>query len=404
MDVKFINTYNEYIDPITNEKTLWKDLKEQGYQIPEAFSWGANEPNSQSINVIIPGYWISKYQLSDVNDYIVDYNYTVNMTNIEISNIKINSGKTVAKCTYAINGVIKETLTDQTNGYTFTDVADGKQVINVTALDGNNEIIGSYTVKIELEEPASPDTSSFDQDTTFYVWWDENGNEHNEVPLKMNAPANWYKYSRNTWANIVSRNNGEETYYTWIPRYEYRLNTLKQRSEIKFIGTDVRNGNGKCTEGYQVPEAFWWDNNNNGVEDEGEQLTGYWITKYQLQEGSNYNRIDANIKAGSDKIRIKEFTGSLINSINTSSIPIQIEYYLDGNKMEDDIGNSLEENYIFKNLNDNTTYTINIIVRNKETNEFIGAVTKKVTTVTPQVPVFEVGGKGFNKDQTYYVW
>lgn len=404
MDVKFINTYNQYIDPVTNNITEWKELKEQGYQIPQAFSWGENVPNSESANVIIPGYWISKYQLSEVTGYIVDYEYTVNTTNVEISNVKINTTKTVAKCTYALNGEIKETLTDQTNGYTFTNVGDGKQIINVTALDELGEIIGSYTATIALEEPARPDTSSFDQDTTFYVWYDEQGNEHNETPLKNEPPEKWYKYSRGVWANIVSRNNGEETYYTWIPRYEYRLNSLKQRSEIKFVGTDVTNLNGKCTESYQVPDAFWWDNNNNGKEDDGEQLAGYWITKYQLQEVSNYTRIDANIKAGSDKIRIKEFTGSLINSISTNNTPIVVEYYLNGEKMQDAKGNSLTENYIYKNLQVNTTYTINIIVRNKETNEYIGAVTKKLTTIEPEPPVLEIEGQGFNKEETYYVW
>ena len=35
-------------------------------------------------------------------------------------------------------------------------------------------------------------------------------------------------------------------------------------------------------QGYKLPEAFWWDNNSNGEHDEGEELTGYWISKYQL--------------------------------------------------------------------------------------------------------------------------
>lgn len=286
MDVKFINVYNEYIDGETGIKTSWEELKAQGYQIPEAFFWGSANAEYTSgegiLDTIIPGYWITKYQLSEVTGYIVDYNYAVNMTNIEITNVTVNSNIEVAKCTYAINGEIKQTLTDQTNGYTFTNIGEGKQVINVTALDINNEIIGSYTVTLELEEPAVPDTSAFNQETTFYVWWDEEGNEHSDTPISEQPPEKWYKYSNNIWANIVTRNNGLETYFVWIPRYEYRLNSLKERAEIKFIGTDVTNKN--CTPGYQVPEAFWWDNNSDGVEDEEEQIPGYWITKYQLQD------------------------------------------------------------------------------------------------------------------------
>lgn len=365
MDIKFINVYNEYIDPVTNEKTSWKDLKADGYQIPEAFMWGSENAE-----------------------------YT---SGIEIFEVKVNSNKTVAKVTYAINGVVEAEETDISIGHIFENVGEGNQVINVTALDENGEIIGSYTSTIVLKEPERPDTSAFDQDTTFYVWWDENGNEHNETPLRNEAPEKWYKYSRGNWANIVSRNNGEETYYVWIPRYEYKLNTLRQRSEIRFIGTDITNEN--CTSSYQVPEAFWWDNNNNGVEDEGEQLLGYWITKYQLQEASNYNRIDANMLAGSQLIRIKEITGSIINTAKTNGTELKYEYYLNGKRMEDAIGESAEENYVYKNLQENTTYTINIILRNKITDEYLGAVTKKITTITLREPNID----SFNKEVTYYV-
>ncbi len=384
MDVKFINVYNEYIDGETGVKTSWQELKAQGYKIPEAFFWGSENAMYSSgkgiLDTIIPGYWISKYQLSEVTEYIVDYNYAVNMTNVELTNITINSDEEVTKCTYAINGEIKAELTDQSNGYTFTDVSEGKQIINVTALNENGEIIGSYTVTIELEEPARPDTSSFDQDTTFYVWWDESGNEHNETPISMEPPEKWYKYSNNIWANIVTRNNGLETYFVWIPRYEYRLNTLKERAEIKFIGTDITNEN--CTPSYQVPEAFWWDNNSNGIEEEGEQIPGYWITKYQLEEVSNELRIDANMQPSNNQIQIADITGSLIDIAKEDGTQIKFEYYLDGTLMKDAIGQSETENYIYKNLNEGTEYTINIILRNKVTNEYIGAITKKINTLT----------------------
>ena len=81
--------------------------------------------------------------------------------------------------------------------------------------------------------------------------------------------------------------NNTETYFTWIPRYEYKiladrpnLATDNRRIDVNFITTSTTNSN--CTPGYAVPEAFWWDNNGNGTQDEGEQLTGYWMTKYQL--------------------------------------------------------------------------------------------------------------------------
>ena len=34
---------------------------------------------------------------------------------------------------------------------------------------------------------------------------------------------NWYDYKNSQWANIYVENNGLETYYTWIPRYCFKL-------------------------------------------------------------------------------------------------------------------------------------------------------------------------------------
>ena len=74
----------------------------------------------------------------------------------------------------------------------------------------------------------------------------------------------------------------------WVPRYEYKilnsvndwsnLDTSNARSDVKFLnGTD-----NNADDGYQIPEAFWWDKNDNETEEDGEQLTGYWMSKYQL--------------------------------------------------------------------------------------------------------------------------
>ena len=73
----------------------------------------------------------------------------------------------------------------------------------------------------------------------------------------------------------------------WIPRYEYYINkdltdvqAPNQRTMVKFIqGTSTI-----TSPNYQIPEAFWWDNNGNGQHDEGEELTGYWSAKYQITE------------------------------------------------------------------------------------------------------------------------
>ena len=59
-----------------------------------------------------------------------------------------------------------------------------------------------------------PDLSGFNKETTFYVTYDDNENEHSTVPITQSMPENWYEYGESRWANIVTRNNGKEIYYT----------------------------------------------------------------------------------------------------------------------------------------------------------------------------------------------
>lgn len=208
------------------------------------------------IDVIIPGYWMSKYQLSQLNNYILDYSAIVNLTSIEITNIKLNTEKTVAKYIFAINGIEDAMLpAENLTGYTFENVSEGDKTINVTALDEKGEIIGSMSRTLEVAEPNEPDLTGFDPDTTFYVYWDKDGNEHNEIPISMEAPSQWYNYTIANWANIVTRNDGLESYYVWIPRYEYKVNSISQRTYIKFL-KDVTT---EIDPEYKIPEAFWWD-------------------------------------------------------------------------------------------------------------------------------------------------
>ena len=109
---------------------------------------------------------------------------------------------------------------------------------------------------------------------------DINGEEKVGDKIKnngSNAPKDWYDYSNSKWANIVVKANGKETYFTWIPRYEFKITSSQQaqpataRTEVRFIeGTSSEE-----SKGYQIPEAFTFD---------GKQLSGYWAMKYTAGE------------------------------------------------------------------------------------------------------------------------
>ncbi len=386
MDVKFINTDNEYIDGVTGTKLTYKELKEQGYQLPEAFSW----ENNKDEPLIIPGYWMSKYQLSELDEYKINYSLAASKTHFNVNNLT-NNTTNATKYTYAINGKIVHESNTLEN-YSFDNaMPNDVNTINVTALDANGSIVGSMTKKFELTEVNPPDLTGFDKDTTFYVYWDENGVEHNEIPISQDPPSQWYNYTYSEWANIVTRNDGMESYYVWIPRYQYSLDQTSERSNVQFIlGTGT-----ETLTGYQIPEAFTWG-------DDGEkQLTGYWMSKYQLSTEEATARINAEISAGGNVIRIGDITGTTLTTEDGSgnSVPVSMkyEYYLNGNKVHD--GTSATEKYSYTGLSLNTTYTVNIIARNASTNEYVGAITKKIKTTDVYAPDLT----GFDKDTTFYV-
>lgn len=372
-DVIFVDIDNSCKDE-KGETIPWEELQSQGYKIPEAFTFAGKE---------LPGYWMSKYQLSDLNGYTVDYSTAATMTSITIQDIKINTTEAVAKYTYSVNGTILHESTKPEN-FTIKNLARGNRSINVTALDANGEIIGSMTRMYEVAEVNEPDVSSFDPDTTFYVWWDDNGIEHNEIPISKDPPSEWYDYTFAYWANIVTRNDGLETYFVWIPRYSYYVDSQSQRSYVKFLKGTTR----ETDTGYKIPEAFTFG---------GKELTGYWMTKYQLNTEEANKLINAEMSAGSNLIRIQDITGTLIDTAITNSTPVKYEYYLNGDKKHE--GTDNKEHYVFEGLSSNTQYTINIIARNETTDEFIGAVTKKITTNDANEPDVS----SFDKDTTYYV-
>ena len=276
VDVKFVDVYNNYIDATTGKTITYAELVNDGYQLPEAFQWGDIENNG--ITTAISGYWISKYQLSELSAYSLNYNIVASTNKIVVKNFTNNVSTKASKYTYAINGTIKnESAT--LDEYSFIDLTQNESyTVNVTALNDNGTIVGSMTKTLEPTQVNEPDLSKFDPTTTFYVYWDEDGTEHSDIPISEPAPSNWYNYTYSNWANVVTKANGTTSYFVWIPRYQYKLNNTSQRVDIKFIeGISTTSD-----EGYTIPEAFWWDANDNGVEDDGEQLTGYWISKYQL--------------------------------------------------------------------------------------------------------------------------
>ena len=386
-DVKFIDTSNNYKDE-NGKVTSWLELKEEGYQVPEAFQFNGYR---------IPGYWAMKYTAGEITvPSTLNYDMSVYKGIITLRNITLNTSITgsnpIVKYTIALNGKIEQTIESAEELANIgkqvvecTNMIKGDNVINITGLNAGGEVVGSMT---KIYSPAvvnEPDLSGFNKETTFYVTYDEKGKEHSTIPITENVPDNWYEYGESRWANIVTRNNGLETYYTWIPRYAFTLDQTNQKSTVKFLSGTSKTVDG----GYQIPDAFWFDKNSNGKEDDGEQLTGYWAMKYAAGT-ETVPTFDTELVATSSSIRTKGITGTAVASGQVYNYYINGEYK--GQKT------SATDIFEYSGLNSNTKYTVLIEIRNSS-DEYVGSVVKQISTIDANKPELT----GFNAEQTYYV-
>ena len=351
-DVKFIDIYNNYTDEQGNV-TNWETLEEEGYQVPEAFEFD---------NKYIPGYWAMKYTAGERDTYTINYETTASKKQIFIRNIKIDTSEEIAKYVYAVNGnVIKESTTAEDINYEIS--TENVNIVNVTAVNSAGEIIGSMTKECKQAKINEPELTGYNPETTFYVTYDENGNEHSTIPITQEKPEDWYDYGDSKWANIVTRNNGLETYYTWIPRYEFKLDQTSERSNVNFIeGTSTQ-----ASDGYQIPEAFTFD---------GKQLSGYWAMKYTAGDEAAPT-FYTEVAATSSSIKTKGITGTKVAEGQT------YKYYLNGEYK----GGKTSSNdwFEFTGLSSDTKYTVLVEIRNAS-DEYIGTVVKQISTIEANKP------------------
>ena len=392
-DVKFIDTDNNYKDEEGNI-TTWEELEQEGYQVPEAFTCQKDALTTYELS----GYWMTKYTLGDIaTPSTINYDMTVSKGIVTLKNITLNTTITnanpIVKYTVALNGSIVQTIDKKsevdsitTKNIQINNLKAGNNTINVTGLNAGGEVIGSMTKEYAPAIVNKPDLSGFDKETTFYVTYDEEEKEYSTIPISQEMPQNWYEYGSSQWANIVTRNNGLEVYYTWIPRYEFYLDQTNQRSVVKFLSGTSRD----VDTGYQIPDAFWFDKNENGKEDDGEQLTGYWMTKYTLgaEAGPTF---DAEVVATSSSIKTKGITGTKVGEGQ------KYRYYINGEYKGEKT--SKTDTFEFSGLSSNTKYTVLVEVRDSATDEYVGTVVKQISTIDANKPELT----GFNSDNTYYV-
>ena len=130
------------------------------------------------------------------------------------------------------------------------------------------------------------------------VYWDESGKE---TEVNVDNQDNWYDYSKQEWANAVTKDNdGNITaYWVWIPRFAYKIESgcytrTAGKISVKFLqGTSNKDENnteisqtypeitGETMSAYVVHPSFINGTNNHFMNGEWDkEIPGYWVAKY----------------------------------------------------------------------------------------------------------------------------
>ena len=104
------------------------------------------------------------------------------------------------------------------------------------------------------------------------VYWDDNGQE---VDVTKDNQENWYNYSEQKWANAKTIDG---SYWVWIPRYEYKINSNDKTINVKFIRTETITVDNDYT---YIHPAFTNGTKNNFKNGEWDkEIPGFWVAKY----------------------------------------------------------------------------------------------------------------------------
>ena len=179
------------------------------------------------------------------------------------------------------------------------------------------------------------------------IYWDKNGTE---TEVNVDNQDKWYDYSKQEWANAVTKDSdGNITgYWVWIPRYAYKIESGRYTStagkiSVKFLqGTTNKDENnseisqtypettGEAMSAYVVHPSFT-DGSENGKNNHymnGEwdkEISGYWVAKYPAgfqectQTVNNTKVTEPTINIANVKYSNKNYT-SYYSSYTTNAL------------------------------------------------------------------------------------
>ena len=401
VNIKFVDINNNYKDFQTKEITNYPDLEptydENGYQtnycLPEAFTWDRGGTTQKEL----PGYWVSKYEVS-TSKLDAEFLFSMDIDSITIEDV-YDSKIHIKPSSYDIylDGEFLENI--KSLPYTISGLESNKEyTISAVAKTETGEIIGNIkgeivkTLEKGAKELTTPDLTGFNTSNTFYVTYNGDAIQSENIPISQAMPSDWFDYKQNRWANILTIDNNDvdnqeifgdyRSYYVWIPRYEYKVKDAFEQIQIRFISKDQT----EPTPGYQIPEAFTFG---------GTELAGYWVSKYEISD-ANTNKIEALMVSNQNSITIQSVKIYDSSASSASKYDIYVDDVLKATEV------SLP--YTITGLSANTQYRVKAVAKTS-TGQKIGMVDEDTikTTQTDIATLTKPDLTGFNVNTTYYL-
>lgn len=185
--------------------------------------------------------------------------------------------------------------------------------------------------------------------------------------IKADISKKWYDYEEQWWANAVNVKEEQRSVYlsnpvgsvipmddiiamwVWVPKYEYQYTNLGNgyasgsaeypgEIKIRFISKNTT----VATPNYNIHDAFWWDDNGDGKKDAGEQLSGIWVSKFEI---SAENSMNNSLQSPRIKPNVSSWRGASIGTFYTS-----IKDYMNGKNGTSIYGLTNADTHMIKNM------------------------------------------------------
>lgn len=253
-----------------------------------------------------------------------------------------------------------------------------------------------------------PDLHGFSTGNTYYVTYDSSNTIATTGDKVFNEkPDGWYDYEHQKWANIVTIGNQHIAYWTWVPRYVYKVvNSSDPNSaatDIRFVNSqnqykdeagNIKEYSELVAEGYVLADAFKFDDVN---------VNGIWVAKYEISDPKE--PIGFSVQADENSITVYSITWEGESSCVDEALADQVEkatvqITVSGNGYSETFNEKLP--YKIENLASGNTYKISVTTPTYGIDPL--TLSKNVSTLEGKVAdVTSPDLKGFSSDNTYYV-